>query len=36
MLKCNPPYSHVNEVQEHPRVDVERVRNTKYLHEFDR
>ncbi|KAL1953104.1 hypothetical protein VTO42DRAFT_3584 [Malbranchea cinnamomea] len=27
---------HVDEVRKHPRVNVERVRNTKYLHEFDR
>lgn len=27
---------HVNEVSKHPRVDVEKVRSSKYLHEFDR
>ncbi|WEW61958.1 hypothetical protein PRK78_007458 [Emydomyces testavorans] len=27
---------HVKVVEQHPRVDVDRVRNTKYLHEFDR
>ncbi|KAF3483716.1 medium-chain fatty acid ethyl ester synthase/esterase 1 [Arthroderma uncinatum] len=27
---------HVDKLQEHPRVNVERVRNTTYLHEFDR
>ncbi|OAX81186.1 hypothetical protein ACJ72_04481, partial [Emergomyces africanus] len=27
---------HVNEISKHPRIDVERVRNIKYLHEFDR
>ncbi|EEP78212.1 conserved hypothetical protein [Uncinocarpus reesii 1704] len=27
---------HVAAVEKHPRVDVERVRNIKYLHEFDR
>ncbi|PGH04767.1 hypothetical protein AJ79_06989 [Helicocarpus griseus UAMH5409] len=27
---------HVDQISQHPRVDVERVRNIKYLHEFDR
>ncbi|EFR03499.1 medium-chain fatty acid ethyl ester synthase/esterase 1 [Nannizzia gypsea CBS 118893] len=27
---------HVDKLREHPRVDVERVRKTTYLHEFDR
>ncbi|KMP02244.1 hypothetical protein CIHG_07022 [Coccidioides immitis H538.4] len=27
---------HVDAVEKHPRVNVERVRNIKYLHEFDR
>ncbi|OJD17550.1 hypothetical protein AJ78_02363 [Emergomyces pasteurianus Ep9510] len=27
---------HVDEISKHPCVNVERVRNTKYLHEFDR
>ncbi|KLJ12686.1 hypothetical protein EMPG_09483 [Blastomyces silverae] len=27
---------HVDEMSKHPRVNVERIRNIKYLHEFDR
>ncbi|PGH32138.1 hypothetical protein GX50_05099 [[Emmonsia] crescens] len=27
---------HVDEISKHPRINVERVRNIKYLHEFDR
>lgn len=29
-------HRHVDSVQKHPKVDVERVRNITYLHEFDR
>lgn len=28
--------SHVDAISKNPRVDIERVRNIKYLHEFDR
>jgi hypothetical protein len=29
-------YRHVEEISKNPRIDVEKVRNINYLHEFDR
>ena len=29
-------YSHVDAIAKNPLVDIERVRNVRYLHEFDR
>ena len=29
-------HSHVEQISKNPRIDVEKVRKAKYLHEFDR
>ena len=34
--KCQWQSSHVAEIAKNPRVDVDKVRQVKYLHEFDR